>query len=169
VSAWEAAGATDEWYTPRYVFDALGCRFDMDVAAPAAGPRHVPAARWLSSDGLNAPWVGFVWVNPPYGGRNTKEPRLRKLLTHGDGVALVPDRTSAPWFQRQAPQFDAMLFTDGKIKFERPDGSTGNSPGNGSALLAVGPRGVQALLRASQRGLGFLAVPRQREIVDLFS
>jgi hypothetical protein len=43
VSAWEPnTGATDERYTPRHVFDALGVEFDMDVAAPFGGPRHVP-------------------------------------------------------------------------------------------------------------------------------
>lgn len=27
MAAYEAAGETDEWYTPRYIFDALGERF----------------------------------------------------------------------------------------------------------------------------------------------
>ena len=48
---WETKGASDEWYTPAYIFDALGERFDMDVASP---PRqtHVPAADRRSWDGL---------------------------------------------------------------------------------------------------------------------
>jgi hypothetical protein len=44
VAAYEAAGESDEWYTPRYIFDALGERFDLCVAAPVDGPRHVPAS-----------------------------------------------------------------------------------------------------------------------------
>lgn len=34
MSAHESPGKSDEWYTPQYVFDALGEVFDMDVAAP---------------------------------------------------------------------------------------------------------------------------------------
>ena len=30
----QSVGATDEWYTPPRVFDALGCSFDLDVASP---------------------------------------------------------------------------------------------------------------------------------------
>lgn len=30
----ERRGKSDEWYTPKYVFDALGVVFDLDVAHP---------------------------------------------------------------------------------------------------------------------------------------
>lgn len=33
----EAAGKSDEWYTPKYIFDALNTWFDLDVAAPEGG------------------------------------------------------------------------------------------------------------------------------------
>lgn len=41
MAAYEKTGESDEWYTPRYIFDALNARFDMDVAAPKEGPRRV--------------------------------------------------------------------------------------------------------------------------------
>jgi hypothetical protein len=65
VSHWETPGASDEWYTPAYIFDALGCLFDLDVAHPATVATAVPCKRFLSSGGLDAPWSGFVWMNPP--------------------------------------------------------------------------------------------------------
>ena len=37
MGAYERPGESDEWYTPAYIFDALGERFDLDVAAPPAG------------------------------------------------------------------------------------------------------------------------------------
>jgi hypothetical protein len=155
VSAWEPnTGATDDWYTPRHVFDAMGVQFDMDVAAPREGPRYVPAARWLWCDSLESEWSGFVWMNPPFGGRNGLEPWLHRFFNHGDGVALTPDRTSAPWWQQAARQADAILLTAGKVKFERPDGSVGGSPGAGVTLWAAGSRGVMALLNAQRAGLG---------------
>lgn len=145
-------GASDEWYTPPEIFEALGVRFDLDPASP--GPGHwVPADRVYTAadDGLAQPWHGFVWMNPPFGGRRGQVPWLRKLLAHGNGIGLVAARTSADWFHECAPRFDAMLFPLGKTKFIRPDGSRGEQPGTGIVLLGIGPRAVAALRRS---GLG---------------
>lgn len=167
MSHWETAGASDEWYTPKYVFDALGCRFDLDVAHPNVGivvyrdkwALDVPCDDWIFEDSLNTPWTGFVWMNPPFGGRNSLTPWLDKFIAHGNGIALVPDRTSAPWFQAAWPHMDLALFVAPKIKFLRPDGSTGKQPGTGTALLAIGEQGANALRRAQGAGLGVLAIP----------
>ena len=159
MSAWECTGRTDDWYTPAYIFDAMECRFDLDVAAPEVGPRHVPAHDFISSGSLQKQWKGFVWMNPPYGGRNQLTPWLSKFIRHGNGVALVPDRTSAPWWQMTAPNVDAILFVSRKIKFERPDGSLGRQPGTGSTLIAVGNKGRIALMTAMTNKLGALFVP----------
>lgn len=158
MSHWETPGASDEWYTPKFVFDALGCRFDMDVAAPEEGPLHVPADAWLWRNSLSEEWHGFIWMNPPFGGRNSLEPWLAKFFDHGNGVALTPDRTSAPWFQNAWRRASLVMFTR-KIRFLRPDGSEGKSPSNGTALWAVGERGRFALRNAADHGLGVLALP----------
>lgn len=155
MSSWEASGASDEWYTPAYVFDALGCRFDLDVAHPRM-PTHVPATRVIVEGSLEQEWSGFVWMNPPFGGRMGLVPWLEKFFKHGDGIALTPDRTSAPWWQWAAKRADAVLFVDGKIKFIRPDGSVGKSPGTGTTLFAAGQRAVRALKDAEQSGLGIV-------------
>lgn len=160
MSHWETSGQSDEWYTPDYIFDALGCIFDLDVAAPKNSAPHVPCRYWLHEKSLETDWSGFVWMNPPFGGRNGLVPWLRKFIEHGNGIALTPDRTSAPWWQQMAKNADAVLFLDGKVRFIRPDGSEGKSPSNGTTLFALGDRGVSALARASRHGLGFLAAPR---------
>lgn len=156
MAAYEAAGETDEWYTPRYIFDALGEAFDLDVACQPEGPRHVPAGAWYSADALSLPWRGFVWMNPPFGHQSTKRKWLQKFFEHGNGIALVPDRTSAPWFQEYGPRADAILWVSPKIKFEKPDGTAGESPGTGTALFAAGDRARRALLRSK---LGFVTEP----------
>jgi hypothetical protein len=155
MAAYEAAGESDEWYTPKYIFDALGLRFDLDVAAPAGGPRYVPC-RWhinQQQDGLVTLWEGLVWMNPPFGHMRHKRAWLTRFFEHGNGVALVPDRTSAPWFQEFGPRADAICWVAPKIKFERPDGSIGISPGTGTALFAAGPVAAAALDRC---GLGMV-------------
>jgi hypothetical protein len=159
VSAWEhSVGQSNDWYTPSYVFDALGETFDLDVAAPVNGPLHVPTSRWFSSASLEREWFGFVWMNAPFEGRNGLSPWLTKFFDHGNGIALTPDRTSAPWFQEAWPKADAILFTP-KIKFIRPDGSLGRQPGNGTALWAAGERAIVALRRANLAGLGIIGLP----------
>ncbi|RJO75458.1 MAG: adenine methyltransferase [Myxococcales bacterium] len=155
----QSVGLTDEWYTPRYVFDAMGCTFDMDVASPPTGCPWIPAAEFIYQNSLNARWRGFVWMNPPFGGRNCIVPWLEKFFDHGNGIALTPDRTSAPWWQTYAPRADRILFVNGKIKFIGADGKPGTSPAQGTTLMAAGPAGVQALSRAAAAGLGLLMVP----------
>lgn len=158
-------GRSDERYTPKYIFDALDCVFDLDVAAPPEGPRggiahvptHVPAEGWLWRDGLEETWEGFVWMNPPFGGRNGLVPWLDKFFAHGNGIALTPDRTSAPWWQDAARRANATLFIAGKVRFIRPDGTEGKSPGDGTTLFAVGRKGIAALDRAQRAGLGYMA------------
>lgn len=155
---WDKLGASDEWYTPRHVFDALGVTFDLDPANAAVGGAHVPCRESYGDEGLQKPWRGFVWLNPPFGGRNGIDPWLTKFFDHGNGIALSPDRTSAPWFWRAWKRADAVLFTR-KIRFLRPDGSEGRSPSNGTALWAAGEVAVSALRRAARDGFGVLATP----------
>lgn len=153
MSSWEADGKSDDWYTPRYIFDALGCAFDLDVAGPEK-PTYVPTKSVISANSLALPWSGFIWMNPPFGGRNGIVPWLDKFFEHDNGIALTPDRTSAPWWQAAARKADAMLLIDGKVKFERPDGSIGKSPSCGTTLFAAGHLGVRALVTAERAGLG---------------
>ena len=155
MALWEpCTGASDEWYTPAYIFDALGVYFDLDVAAPFDGPRHVPTDSWIYDRSLERAWTGFVWMNPPFGGRNGLVPWLDRFFQHGNGIALTPDRTSAPWWQDANRRADATLFIAGKVKFIRPDGSEGRSPGTGTTLFASGDMALSALMRAEAKGLG---------------
>jgi hypothetical protein len=158
MSCWEALGESDDWWTPKHIFDALECSFDLDVAAPEQGPLHVPAGEWFFHDGLGEPWFGFVWMNPPFGGRNALAPWLDRFFDHGNGVALTPDRTSASWFRSAWQRADLVMFLP-KVRFLRPDGSEGKSPSTGTALWAAGTLGCRALRVAAGKGLGILAIP----------
>lgn len=152
------AGRRNDWATPPEIFAALGCRFDLDVAAPLNGPLHVPTSRWFSSGSLERDWSDFIWMNPPFGGRNGIEPWLDKFLKHGNGIALTPDRVSAPWFQRAWNRPDAILFTP-KTRFILPNGEKGGNPAFGNALWACGTQAVNAALRSETRGFGKVCFP----------
>lgn len=153
----ERIGQTDEWYTPPHIFDAMGVDFDLDVAHPGLpAASWVPARRLITRDSLTADWEGFVWMNPPFGGRNGIVPWMDKFFDHGDGVALSPDRTSAPWWQAAAKRSDAILFISPKIKFIGANGEPGRSPAQGTTLFAAGDNGLLALGMAANNGLGLL-------------
>ena len=145
-------GASDDWYTPPYIFTELGIDFDLDPCSP--GSTHwVPALNIMTKadDGLALPWFGCVFMNPPFGGRNGHVPWLQKFITHGNGIAIVRAYTSAGWFHEHATKAHAMLFPKGKTKFVRPGGSVGKAPGHGVVLLAMGGKAKNALRRS---GLG---------------
>jgi hypothetical protein len=64
-------GLSSEWLTPQYIFDGLGLVFDLDPAHPGWDNPYVivPAKRtfMIADDGLQQPWCGTVWLNPPFG------------------------------------------------------------------------------------------------------
>jgi len=95
-------------------------------------------------------------MNPPFGPRNGVIPWLEKFVSHANGIALVPDRTSAPWWQRFAATMDLILFVSPKIKFIDINGLPGKSPAQGTTLLALGAKACAALERAEKAGLGLI-------------
>jgi hypothetical protein len=156
MSRWElSVGTSNEYYTPKYVFDALDCKFDMDVAAPLDRTFiSTPARYFIHSDSLEYPWEGFVWCNPPFGGRNGIEPWLDKMHLHGNGIVLTPDRTSTTWWQKAANRAHAHLQVHGKIKFIKPNGEVAKSPSTGTTLFAFGIKAIESLYRAEHHMLG---------------
>ena len=110
----------DDWYTPKWIFDALGVEFDLDVCSPEGGTGLVPAKRFytIDDDALVQPWDGFVWMNPPY---SNPTPFMNKFIEHGNGISLVPV-SKAKWFARVWDEAHTLCIVPPNLKFERPDG-----------------------------------------------
>ena len=149
-----------EWFTPRYILDALGNDFDLDPCSPGAGLSHVNARRHITKeqDGLVTPWSPdeFAFVNPPYGAATG--PFLEKLASHNNGIALVFNRTDTKWFQAHAAQPSAVCFIASRVRFHRGDRTITppGGPGTGSMLLGFGN---EAARRIRLAGLGAVCVP----------
>ncbi len=94
----QVAQTNDDWYTPQWIFETLGLQFDLDVAAPPGGIPWIPAHRHFTKedDGLNQPWHGKVWMNPPF---SKMTPWALRFLEHRNGVALLPMARSR-WFAK---------------------------------------------------------------------
>lgn len=152
------SGFSVEWFTPPAVFEALGLEFDLDPASPPGGLPWIPARNHYSveDDGLSQPWKGRVWLNPPYG--RGIERWLERLADHGDGIALVPNRSDTNWWHRAVPRASAVCFVHRRIAFLRP-GLPASSPPAASALIAFGMPCAVAL---AESGLGLTMIPGGR-------
>lgn len=148
----KSVNTTDEWYTPREIIIALG-RFDLDPCAPIA-PLWQTATRMYNKtdNGLVKPWIGRVWLNPPYS-RPLIEQFIRRMADHGNGIALLFNRCDSKMFQDVIfKKATAMLFLRNRIRFYRPDGSRGDSPGCGSILVAFGEDNAKVLQNSGIEG-----------------
>ncbi len=107
---------SDDYYTPKWIFDAMGITFDLDVACPPEGPIHVPAARYYTAadDGLAQPWEGRVWMNPPFSKTN---PWALRFIEHANGIALVPF-AKAKWACTLWEAAEGIVMLPAKFKFE---------------------------------------------------
>jgi hypothetical protein len=158
-----ADDAIDEWYTPRYIFDALECEFDLDPASPGHGVvPWIPARHHFTSGGLEREWFGMVWLNPPYG-RGVLPLWTNKFARHANGIALVPERTSTQWWQELVRYADLILFVNRKIPFVNANGESSTAFPIGSTLVAYGDEAVRGLVRGFQNGLGIFIEARFRQ------
>ena len=59
---------SDDYYSPKWIFEALQLEFDTDPAQPIGGVSWIPVKKYYTiiDDGLSQPWDGRVWMNPPY-------------------------------------------------------------------------------------------------------
>lgn len=142
---------TTNWITPPHIIEALG-PFDLDPCACETQPWPCAARSYtVADDGLNQPWHGRVWLNPPYG-RETAA-WLRKMARHNRGTALVFARTeTAMFFESVWPRAWAVNFLEGRLAFYRPDGTHPNDDSGGpSVLIAYGREDAERLRRVRGR------------------
>ena len=141
----KSSSYSDEWYTPKFIIDSLG-KFDLDPCAPINPLWQTAKIMYnKSDDGLTKEWAGRVWLNPPYS-RPLIGQFVRKLAEHGNGIALLFNRCDSKMFQDLIfPNASAIMFVKGRIKFYRPDGTQGDSPGCGSVLIAFGEENAKIL------------------------
>ena len=140
---------SDDWYTPKFIFDALGLRFDVDVACPDGGPWHTPANSYYTqeTDGLSSLWKGRVFMNPPY---SKPTPWVDKWIAHENGIALMV-MTKSHWFEKLWEHDQTAVIYMRQIKFERPGLPRGSASGWSYGLWGIGADNIEAM---RQSGLG---------------
>ena len=135
----------DALQTPEWVIDELG-HIDLD---PCAGEfTDIANINWWdgrNEDGLIRQWYGFVFCNPPF---SQKEVWAEKMMDHGSGILLLPERGSAPWFGVIAANCDAYFVMGKKINFV--GGSSSNNVG--SVLFLFGDEAVNRIRKSNLPG-----------------
>ena len=131
---------TNEWYTPKKFYDQLHKEFNFTLD-PCATPESAKCENYYTiiENGLIQDWDNHtVFVNPPYG-RDIKnwikkcyEESLKGIVV----VALIPARTDTRyWHDYIFNKAKDIRFLRGRIKFEKEDGTTGDSAPFPSAII----------------------------------
>jgi hypothetical protein len=135
----------DTLQTPKWVIDELGV-IDLD---PCAGlETSIGLENWRienGEDGLEKAWFGFVYCNPPF---SQKEEWANRMIEHGNGILILPERGSAPWFGPLAKAAGSYWVMGKKINFV--GGPSSNNLG--SCLFAFGDKARQRLLKSKLPG-----------------
>jgi len=113
----QEAKTSDDYDTPKWIFDALSIEFDLDVACPADGPLYTPCKAFYTQedDGLVQDWHGTVWMNPPFSHTNDWAYRF---MEHANGICLVP-MGKTKWFDKLWQTADAVMALPPNLKFEQ--------------------------------------------------
>ena len=142
----------DEWLTPPEILRKLGA-FDLDPCSPVDRPWETAGRHYtILDDGLKQDWSGRVWLNPPYGLEAAKW--LRRLVDHGNGIALIFARTETEmFFEHVWNAATALLFIKGRLYFHYVDGrrAAANS-GAPSVLVAYGLNNGESLAQSGIEG-----------------
>lgn len=144
----------DRLQTPKWVWRALG-PIDLD---PCAGEdTRIGKTNWAierGEDGLARDWFGFVYCNPPF---SQKEQWIEKMRGHRNGILILPERGSAPWFGPLAMSAGLYWVMGQKINFV--GGPSSNNLG--SALFLFGAEAYRRMRRSRLPG-HFAAVSHYR-------
>jgi phage N-6-adenine-methyltransferase len=144
-----------EWYTPPDILEAackvLGA-IDLDPASSEAQQALSPVKATnfftVENSGLDRPWRGRVWLNPPYarGWIDRFVAKMVQSYRSGEmqaGIMLTNSATETGWWQTAAGTCDALCFRRGRVRFLKVvDGSLstgGSSSTHPHTLFYFGP------------------------------
>ena len=136
-----------EWYTRPEIIDlareVLG-HINVDPASNLIAQEWIKADTFFTEDtnGLDKPWKGKVWVNPPYSSSLIKK-FTKKFLDEYingnmvEGIMLTNSGSDTLW---NIPlQKGLQAYTNGRISFLQPDLTEKGKGSRGSLFTYLGP------------------------------
>jgi len=142
---------TVEYYTPPEFIQAARSvmgDIDLDPASCKEAQQNVMAGTFFTKDddGLEQPWHGRVWLNPPYskdGGRSNQETWSTHLVEQfrsgnvTEAVLLVKAALGYKWFENLWYEWP-VCFVRTRLSFIREDGDSDGQSKQGTAMLYFG-------------------------------
>ena len=105
------SSATDQWATPKAVYDALDAEFHFDFDP-------CPLRDEPEFDGLEIDWGNTNFVNPPYSQiAKWCEKAYYEACKGKTVVMLIPSRTDTRWWHNFVMQATEIRFLRGRLKF----------------------------------------------------
>jgi phage N-6-adenine-methyltransferase len=151
-----------EWFTPPDVVqaarDVLGT-IDLDPASCELANTVVHAAKIYTAEdnGLDQPWQGRVFLNPPY-----RQPEIKqfceKFARHAEareiqGIVLVNNATDTQWFATIAAVAHAFCFPSFRFRYWHPENQDADTALQGQVIVYTGPDRDAFCRRFSEIGL----------------
>lgn len=135
----------NEWYTPSEYIEAARSvmgEINLDPASSEIANKTVKADHiyTVEDNGLEKPWFGNVWLNPPYATDligKFAEKVVNELGNINQAIVLVNNATETEWFYGMVTNATAVCFPKSRVKFYTPDGKTG-APLQGQAIIYFG-------------------------------
>lgn len=154
VGAHDGHVRTHVWFTPPEIVQSLG-NFDLDPASCSYRPYDTAQNHYEveTQNGLELPFFGRVWLNPPYDS-HTIDAWMQRMAEHDNGIALTFGRTDRNTFHRFVfPVADSMFFIKQRLHFYNEQGERAKSnAGAPSVLIAYGEENSESLRNVCVKG-----------------
>lgn len=111
---------TDDWGTPKWLFDNLNEKFEFDLDVCASDSNHKCDKYYTEKEnGLIQDWENVNWCNPPYGRQigNWVKKAYEENQKGKTVVLLLPARTDTKWFHDYIYLNYRVDFIKGRLKF----------------------------------------------------
>jgi phage N-6-adenine-methyltransferase len=139
---------SDEWGTPRDLFEELDREFGFTLDAAASSSNYKVANYYTKADDAIAQsWhtSGAVWLNPPYSrgllAQFFEKAHAESLAHDLTVVLIVPPRTSTAYWHDHAMHADEIRMIRGRVGFVRDDGYQNAAPADSVLVIFKGKNG----------------------------
>ena len=137
---------SDEWETPKELFDRINTYFHFTLDPCATHDNHVCSKYFIKPpeksniqldikvqhDGLKQDWTkDIVFMNPPYGNKigSWMKKAYEEFVKGATVVCLIPSRTDTTWFHEYCIHGE-IYFLKGRLKFINKTLSSYNENGD---------------------------------------
>ena len=153
VNAGLFTSTTDEWPTPQILFDSLHDEFNFTLD-PCASSENAKCSNFYTREdnGLEQPWHGSVFMNPPYGREMRKwiAKAYEESRKGATVICLIPARTDTRYWHEYVMKAAEVRFIRSRLHFDNTRHQERKAEGKATAHNAPFPS-VVVVFRGNAR------------------